>query len=111
MLFVNRYTLSPINNTNEYLFDACDICSMESMKSVIVGDEFFVAGFLYGGFGKGVVVRDRKDVKGKMDKIIDEGDVGLIVVSKVLVADEMQYINKIKCDASKPLVVEVGALK
>ena len=93
------------------------ICSMDNVKSmnpgksVVVGDDFFVAGFLYGGFDKGVVVRDRKDVKGKIDKIIDDGDIGLIVVSRALVADEMEYINKIKCDGSKPLVVEVGALK
>jgi len=70
------------------------------MKSV-------VAGFLYGGFDKAVVVRDRKDVKGKIDLIIDEGDVGLIVVSKALVEGDMEHINKIKCDGSKPLVVEV----
>ena len=79
-------------------------------KSVVVGDDFFVAGFLYGGFDKGVVVRDRKEVIGKIDKIIDDGDVGLIVVSRALVEGEMEYINKIKCDGAKPLVVEVGAL-
>ncbi len=76
-------------------------------KSVVVGDSFFVAGFLYGGFDRGVVVKDRKDVKVKIDEIIGDEEVGLIVVSRALVKENMDYINRIKSDTSAPLIVEI----
>ncbi len=90
---------------------------MEGMKSVVIGDDFFVAGFLYSGFDKGIIVRDKKDIRIKIDNIIENDEIGLIVISKALVVDDMDYISKIKCDSAKPLVIEIagygkaGALK
>lgn len=77
------------------------------MISVVVGDEFFVAGFLYGGFDKGIVVKDEGDARMKIDEAIENKDVGLVVVSKELVEHDIGYINEIKADASKPLIVEL----
>lgn len=77
-----------------------------NMTSVVIGDEFFVAGFLYGGFHKGIVIKDGKDARIKIDEVIEDGNAGLIVVEKALVIDA-DHINRVKSDASKPLIVEI----
>ncbi|MFH1127562.1 MAG: V-type ATP synthase subunit F [archaeon] len=79
-----------------------------NMMSVVIGDEFFVAGFLYGGFDRGIVVKDRKDVKIKINEAIEKGDAGLIVVEKSFVdVDDEGFIKRLKADASMPLVVDI----
>lgn len=77
------------------------------MKSIVIGDGFFVAGFLYGGFDKGIVVNDKKDIKMKINEIIDDGNVKLIVVEKLLIEEDIGFVKNIKADASKPLILEI----
>lgn len=78
-----------------------------NMMSVVIGDEFFVAGFLYGGFDRGIVIKDRKDVRTRINEAIGYGNISLIVIEESFI-DDMDYINRLKSDACMPLVMEIS---
>lgn len=77
------------------------------MVSVVIGDEFFVAGFLYGGFERGFVVKKEKDAIAKIEDIIRMGDAELIVVKKGIIEQSADYVASIKADARMPLIIEL----
>lgn len=78
-----------------------------SRSSVVIGDSFFVASMLYGGFERGIVAKDQVEAQAKIDEIIKEGKTKLIVVPKGLFGKGSKYINNIKAASAMPFIVEL----
>ena len=78
-----------------------------SKSSVVIGDSFFVASMLYGGFERGIVALDQVDAQAKIDEVIKEGKTKLIVVPKGLFEKGSKYINGIKAASAMPFILEL----
>ncbi len=81
--------------------------SESSRSSVVIGDSFFVASMLYGGFERGIVALNQVDAQAKIDEIIKEGKTKLIVVPKGLFDKGSKYINGIKAASAMPFILEL----
>ena len=81
--------------------------SNSSRSSVVIGDSFFVASMLYGGFGRGIVAKDQSEAQARIDEVIKEGKTQLIVVPKGLFEKGSKFIDNIKASSSMPFIVEL----
>ena len=78
------------------------------MRIVAVGRRAFVSGFMLSGV-EGIVVESPDEALSTIERLVKEGDVGLIIVSSDVSEPIRQRISSIKAKIPVPLIYEVPA--
>lgn len=78
------------------------------MRIVAVGRRAFVSGFMLSGV-EGAVVKSPEDALKLIEKLADEGDVGLIIVSTDISKPIRFQLSYLKARKMVPLIYEVPA--
>jgi len=75
------------------------------MKIAVIGDEDTVALFAYAGASETMVAND--DVETQFDGLVDQPDVGIIIITERIADQIMKKITKIKMQRELPIIVEI----
>ena len=78
------------------------------MKTIAIGSKTFVTGFQLAGI-EGINVEDHNDLMKNVNSFIDDGDVGLILVSDDVALNAKDELTEIKAKRSTPIIFEVPA--
>ena len=80
---------------------------VSDMKTAVIGDQVTVSGFLLGGFSLGYEVSDSTEARRKLEAVIAEKDVALIVITQNLTEEIKSFVNEIKKRKNAPIILEI----
>jgi len=75
------------------------------MKVVVIGDEDTAALFRFAGAGE-VIVAD-EDVGEKFDKVVEDGEVAIVLITERVADKIARKIEKVKLQRELPVIVEI----
>ncbi|MFP4056028.1 MAG: V-type ATP synthase subunit F [Candidatus Brocadiia bacterium] len=76
------------------------------MRYHVIGDEDTVLGFRYAGI-PGQCVGDAEEARQALQDVVDQGDVGILVITDRVADTIREAVNEVRFSRSRPLVVEV----
>jgi len=80
------------------------------MRVVAVGSRSFVLGFRLAGVG-GVEVADAKDALSVLNRLMNDPEIGLIILSEELTSEIRNEVNEIRSKKPMPLIYELPSSK
>jgi len=75
------------------------------MKMAVIGDEDTVALFTFAGVGRGVVAGG--EVAAQLDELVEDPDIGVIIITERIADTLLDKITKIKLQRELPIIVEI----
>ena len=77
------------------------------MKIFVIGDGTTVTGFRLAGVTHGFITEDHEEAKKKLLEIVNDRDIGLIILTEKLAEKLREEIKSISEERMSPLIVEI----